>query len=59
MRILVGGQVVEDIDSCYRVHERFLVFSATYSSANDYSEGFGFVFQYATTSNIYVDTIST
>ena len=40
MRILVGGQVIEDIDNYNRVHEMFQVFSATDSRENDYAEGF-------------------
>ena len=39
MRILVGGQVIEDIDNYNRVHEMFQVFSATDSRANYYAEG--------------------
>jgi hypothetical protein len=38
MRILVGGQVIEDIDNYNRVHEMFQVFSATDSRENDYGE---------------------
>ena len=41
MRILVGGQVIEDIDNYNRVHEMFQVFSATDSRDNDYVAGFG------------------
>ena len=40
MRILAGGQVLEDIDDYNRVHEMFQVFSATDSRQNDYGEGF-------------------
>ena len=41
MRILGGGQAIEDIDNYNRVHEMFQVFSATDSRENDYGSGFG------------------
>ena len=41
MRILAGGQVVEDIDSYNRVHEMMHILTASDSRINDYGEGFG------------------
>ena len=41
MRILAGGQILEDIHMYNRVHEMFSIFSATDSRQNDYAEGFG------------------
>ena len=40
VRILAGGQVIEDIDMYNRVHEMFNMFSASDSRQNDYAEGF-------------------
>jgi hypothetical protein len=41
MRILVGGQVVEDIDSYNRCHEMFSILSSPDSRVNVQAEGFG------------------
>ena len=41
MRILCGGQVVEDIDNYNRVHEMFKVLKANDANLNDSAEGFG------------------
>jgi hypothetical protein len=41
MRIMAGGQILEDIDVHSKVHEMFNMFSATDSRQNDYAEGFG------------------
>ena len=40
MRILVGGQVVEDVDTYNRVHEMFSILTATDSRENVDAEGF-------------------
>ena len=40
MRILAGGQILEDIDLYNRVREMFNMFSATDNRQNDYAEGF-------------------
>ncbi|MFM7979184.1 MAG: hypothetical protein ACKPKO_07695 [Candidatus Fonsibacter sp.] len=40
MRILAGGQILEDIDMYNRVHEMFSIFGTTESRINDFSEGF-------------------
>ena len=45
MRILAGGQILEDIDMYNRVHELFSNFSAEDSRFNDYGEGFGNVWE--------------
>ena len=41
MRILAGGQILEDIDMYNRAHEMFDMFSASDSRQNDHAEGFG------------------
>ena len=41
MRILAGGQILEDIDLYNRVHEMFNNFTAEGSRNNDYTESFG------------------
>ena len=41
MRILAGGQILEEVDMCSIVHEMFSIFNAIYSRQNDYAEGFG------------------
>ena len=41
MRVLAGGQILEDIDMYNRVHEMFNIFSASDSRQNDFAEGFG------------------
>ena len=45
MRILAQGQILEDIDLYNRVHEMFNNFTAEGSRYNDYSEGFGHVWE--------------
>ena len=40
MRVLAGGQILEDIDMHTRVHELFNIFSSSDSGQNDYAEGF-------------------
>ena len=45
MRILAGGQILEDIDLYNRVHEMFNNFTAEGSRYNDYTEGFGNVWE--------------
>ena len=45
MRIQAGGQILENIDLCNRVREMFNTFSAEGSRYNDYSEGFGHVWE--------------
>ncbi|MFM7985510.1 MAG: hypothetical protein ACKPKO_39965, partial [Candidatus Fonsibacter sp.] len=40
MRILAGGQILEDIDMYNRVHEMFSIFGSSESRISDYSEGF-------------------
>ena len=41
LRVLCGGQVVEDIDNYNRVHEMMNTLSATHSRQNEVAEGFG------------------
>jgi len=41
MRILAGGQVIEDIDNYNRVHEMFKTLQANDTNINDKAEGFG------------------
>ena len=41
MRVIVGGQVVEDVDNYNRVHEMLSVLTATDSRVNESVEGFG------------------
>ena len=41
VRILAGGQVVEDISEKSRLHEMMHVLTASESRINDYGEGFG------------------
>ena len=43
MRVLAGGQVLEDIDNYNRVHEMMHTLTATDSRENDGAEAFGFV----------------
>ena len=43
--ILAGGQILEDIDLYNRVHDMFNNFTAEGSRYNDYSEGFGNVWE--------------
>jgi len=43
MRILVAGQLVEDIDQYNRIHEMFSFLVAEDSNMNDSAEAFGFV----------------
>ncbi|MFM7984860.1 MAG: hypothetical protein ACKPKO_36625, partial [Candidatus Fonsibacter sp.] len=38
IRILAGGQTLEDIDMYDRVHEMFSIFGTTESRINDFSE---------------------
>ena len=45
INILAGGQILEDIDLYNRVHEMFNNFTAEGSRSNDYSEGFGYVWE--------------
>ena len=45
MRILAGGQILEDIDLYNRVHDMFNNFTSEGSRYNDYSEGFGNVWE--------------
>ena len=40
LRILCGGQNVEDIDLCGRLHEKFHMMKPTEKRTNDESEGF-------------------
>ena len=48
--VLIGGQVIEDIDNYNKVHEMFRVFSATDNKDNDYGDGFGNYCQHESTS---------
>jgi hypothetical protein len=43
MRILVAGQLVEDIDQYNRIHEMMQFFVAPDSRDNDAAEAFGFI----------------
>ena len=45
MKILAQGQILEDIDLCNRVHEMFNNFTAEGSRYNNYSDGFGHVWE--------------
>ena len=45
MRIVARGQILEDIDLYNRVHELFINITAEGSRYNDYSEGFGNVWE--------------
>ena len=45
MRILAGGQILEDIDMYNRVHEMFNNFINEGSRYNDFAEGFGAVWE--------------
>eukprot|EP00746_Dinoflagellata_sp_MGD_P157894 gnl/MRDRNA2_/MRDRNA2_86341_c0_seq1.p1 gnl/MRDRNA2_/MRDRNA2_86341_c0~~gnl/MRDRNA2_/MRDRNA2_86341_c0_seq1.p1 ORF type:complete len:456 (+),score=38.28 gnl/MRDRNA2_/MRDRNA2_86341_c0_seq1:331-1698(+) len=54
MRILCGGQVVEDIDNYNRVHEMFSTLKAQDTNANDDAEGFGDNWTFDTTMNTNV-----
>ena len=45
MGILVGGQILEDIDVYNRVHEMFNDFTTEGSGYNDYAEGLGVVLE--------------
>ena len=38
MRVLAGGQILEDIDMYNRVHAMFNIFSASDSRHNDFAE---------------------
>ena len=49
MRILCGGQVVEDIDNYNRVHEMFKTLKAEDAKTNDEAEAFGNNWNYDTT----------
>ena len=40
MRILAGGQIIEDIDNYARCHELFSILTSTGSRINTASEGF-------------------
>ena len=40
MRVIAGGQVLEDVDMYNKVHEMISIFTATESRDNDYGEGF-------------------
>ena len=42
LRILAGGQLVEDIDFYNRVHQMFSLLVARESSVNNAAEGFGY-----------------
>ncbi len=55
MRILAGGQVVEDIDSYNRVHEMMHMLTASDSRVNDYGEGFGLTLTNLRTHNTAVE----
>jgi hypothetical protein len=41
VRILAGGQVIEDIDNYNRTHEMFHILRNPQSRINDYAESFG------------------
>ena len=45
MKILAQGQILEDIDLYNRVHEMFNNFTAEGSRYNNYSDGFGHVWE--------------